>query len=89
MKWRLKKIFKMYLTTRVQNLSPSSTLLILEKVGKLRYQGIDVINFAEGEPDFHTPGNIKLAALKAILDNKTKYTSEAGVLELREAICKS
>lgn len=78
----------MVLTTRVQNLSPSPTLAIPEKVGQLRYKGIYVTNFAEGEPDFNTPDNIKLAGLKAILDNKTKYTPAAGVLELREAICK-
>lgn len=49
----------MVLTTRVQNLSPSPTLAIPEKVGQLRYKGIDVTNFAEGEPDFNTPDNIK------------------------------
>jgi aspartate aminotransferase len=71
-------MFKMCLTTRAQSLSPSLTLAIPEKAEQLRYQGIDVMNFTEGELDFYTPDNVKLAGLKAILDNKTKYTPETG-----------
>ncbi|MCK4339155.1 MAG: pyridoxal phosphate-dependent aminotransferase, partial [Candidatus Cloacimonetes bacterium] len=53
---------------------------------KMQADGIDVINFGVGEPDFNTPDYIKKAAKKAIDDNFTKYTASAGILELREAI---
>ncbi len=54
---------------------------------KLRRQGVDVVDFGAGEPDFPTPGNVKQAAVKAIDDNFTKYTAAGGVLDLKEAIC--
>lgn len=54
---------------------------------ELRSQGVDVVDFGAGEPDFPTPDNIKRAGLRAIEENFTKYTSSAGTLELRQAIC--
>ncbi|MGE5646934.1 MAG: pyridoxal phosphate-dependent aminotransferase [Acidobacteriota bacterium] len=54
---------------------------------RLKREGIDVVDFGAGEPDFPTPDNVKQAAVGAIAANFTKYTSSAGTLELREAIC--
>ena len=54
---------------------------------KLRSQGIDVVDFGAGEPDFPTPDNIKQAAIRAIDQNFTKYTAAGGIMELKEAIC--
>jgi aspartate aminotransferase len=54
---------------------------------RLRRQGVDVVDFGAGEPDFPTPDNIKQAAIKAIHDNFTKYTPAGGTMELKEAIC--
>lgn len=53
----------------------------------MKADGIDVIGFGAGEPDFDTPENIKEAGIAAIRANKTRYTPSAGILELREAAC--
>lgn len=54
---------------------------------KLRRDGVDVVDFGAGEPDFPTPENIKRAGIKAIEANFTKYTNTGGTQDLREAIC--
>jgi len=54
---------------------------------KLRREGLDVVDFGAGEPDFPTPDNIKKAAIAAIDGNFTKYTNTAGTPELKQAIC--
>lgn len=69
-------------------IAPSATLAISAKAKQMKAEGIDVVNFGVGEPDFATPANVKEAGIQAIRDNKTKYTPAAGVLELRKAICK-
>lgn len=69
-------------------IAPSATLAISAKAKQMKAEGIDVVNFGVGEPDFTTPENVKEAGIQAIRDNKTKYTPAAGVLELRKAICK-
>ena len=56
----------------------STTLAIDTLFKQMRADGIDVIGFGAGEPDFDTPDHIKLAGIKAILDNKTRYTPAAG-----------
>lgn len=66
----------------------STTLAIDTLFKQMRADGIDVIGFGAGEPDFDTPDHIKLAGIKAILDNKTRYTPAAGMMELRQAACK-
>lgn len=66
----------------------STTLAIDTLFKQMRADGIDVIGFGAGEPDFDTPDHIKLAGIKAILDNKTRYTPAAGLIELRQAACK-
>lgn len=74
------------LSSRVQNLKPSPTLAISAKAKQLRAQGIDVIGFGAGEPDFDTPLFIKEAAIKALMEGQTKYAPAAGIPPLREAL---
>lgn len=76
------------LSKKAQAVKPSSTLAITAKAKELKAQGIDVVGFGAGEPDFNTPENINNAAIKAIHDGFTKYTPASGIDELKEAICK-
>lgn len=72
---------------RISTISVSSTLKVSADAERLRREGVDVVDFGAGEPDFPTPGNIKQAGIQAINANFTKYTNAGGTLELREAIC--
>ena len=72
---------------RISTISVSSTLKVSADAERLRREGIDVVDFGAGEPDFPTPANIKKAAIEAIEANFTKYTNAGGTQELREAIC--
>jgi aspartate aminotransferase len=72
---------------RISTISVSSTLKVAADAERLRREGVDVIDFGAGEPDFPTPENIKQAAIEAIAANFTKYTNAGGMPELREAIC--
>jgi aspartate aminotransferase len=76
------------LAERTKLIKPSVTLAIAAKAGKLRSEGIDVINFSAGEPDFDTPEHIKAAAVKALREGMTKYTDVKGIEPLRAAIAK-
>ena len=78
----------MRLADRAKNISPSPTLSIDAQAKKMLAEGINVINFGVGEPDFETPDNIKLAAKEAIDRGMTRYTPVAGILPLRQAIVK-
>ena len=78
----------MSLAKRVSDIAESVTLAITSKAKKMASEGIDVISFAAGEPDFDTPEHIKKAAVEAINKGFTKYTPSSGTLELREAISK-
>ncbi|HKF51678.1 MAG TPA: pyridoxal phosphate-dependent aminotransferase [Candidatus Acidoferrales bacterium] len=69
----------------MKRIEPSATLVVLMEKEKLTSRGIDVVDFGPGEPDFPTPQHIKNAAIKAIEDNKTKYTPSGGVMPLRQA----
>ncbi|MCF7859317.1 MAG: pyridoxal phosphate-dependent aminotransferase [Candidatus Cloacimonetes bacterium] len=71
---------------RAKAIKPSPTLTVSTIATRLKAQGIDVINFGVGEPDFETPIQVRNAAHKAIDENFTKYTESSGILELREAI---
>ncbi len=71
----------------IKKLKPSATMSINSKVKQLIANGIDVIGFSAGEPDFDTPDYIKLAAIESIKSGFTKYTPTSGILELKEAIC--
>lgn len=65
----------------------ASTTLAVDALAKqMQAEGIDVIGFGTGEPDFDTPDNIKAAGIKAITEGKTKYTPAAGLINLRKAI---
>ena len=77
----------MQLSKKAGNISPSITLGITAKANELKSQGIDVVSFGAGEPDFNTPENIIEAAIKAMKDGKTKYTPAGGILQLKETIC--
>lgn len=76
------------LSHRARSLKPSPTLAINAKAKALQAQGIRVISFGAGEPDFDTPQNIKVAAIKAIEEGFTKYTPVGGIDELKDAIIK-
>jgi aspartate aminotransferase len=71
---------------RTKLIKPSVTLAIAAKAGKLRSEGIDVVNFSAGEPDFDTPEHIKAAAVEALRKGMTKYTDVKGIEPLRAAI---
>ncbi len=75
------------ISQRVNALAVSQTLAMSQKSNELKAQGIDVINMSVGEPDFDTPDHIKLAAIKAVADNFSRYTPVPGYLSLRRAIC--
>ena len=78
----------MSLAKRVADIAESVTLEITSRAKKMASEGIDVVSFAAGEPDFDTPGHIKKAAVEAINKGFTKYTPSSGTLDLREAISK-
>jgi aspartate aminotransferase len=75
------------LADRMKTLAPSPTLAMQAKAKAMRAQGIDVISFGAGEPDFDTPARIKAAAVRALEKGQTKYTEVGGVPELRAAVC--
>ena len=67
----------------------STTLAIDAKAKQMKADGLDVVGFGTGEPDFDTPENIKQAAFAAINEGKTKYTPAAGIIPLRKAVAES
>jgi aspartate aminotransferase len=71
---------------RVQKIQPSLTLAVSAKAAKLKAQGVDVIAFGVGEPDFDTPANIKQAAVRALEKGVSKYTPVSGTPDLRKAV---
>ncbi|MCX8036688.1 MAG: pyridoxal phosphate-dependent aminotransferase [Candidatus Sumerlaeia bacterium] len=76
----------MKISARVKSIAPSATLAVTNKANALKAQGVDVVGFGAGEPDFDTPDFIKEAAKKALDAGFTKYTPSAGTPELRKAI---
>lgn len=77
----------MELSRKGQQISSSITLAITAKAKKLKEEGVDVISFGAGEPDFNTPKNIQDVAIDAIRNGLTRYTPASGILELKNAIC--
>ncbi|MFH1090467.1 MAG: pyridoxal phosphate-dependent aminotransferase [Pseudomonadota bacterium] len=77
----------MDLTERIKKVGPSPTLALDAKTKALQASGVDVVNFAAGEPDFNTPEHIKEAAIRAVKENFTRYTAAGGIQELKEAVC--
>lgn len=76
------------LSKKTKNMSASLTLALTAKATELRKNGVDVISFGAGEPDFNTPKNIRDAAIKAMDEGKSKYTQTSGITELKKLICK-
>ena len=76
----------MNLAKRIQKVNPSLTLAIEAKAKRLKQEGVDLISFSAGEPDFDTPEIIKQAAIDSLGKGFTKYTPASGTLELRKAI---
>jgi aspartate aminotransferase len=74
------------LSRRLANLSPSATVGLGGTIARMRAEGIDVISFGQGEPDFPTPAALKAAGIAAIEQNRTRYTPVGGPAELRAAI---
>ena len=70
---------------RANDLGTENAFVVLAEVSALQRQGKDIISFCIGQPDFHTPKNIRDAGIKAINEGKHGYTPSAGILELREA----
>ncbi|MBR0104951.1 MAG: pyridoxal phosphate-dependent aminotransferase [Firmicutes bacterium] len=77
----------MQLSNKVKSVKPSSTIALTAKSAEYKAQGLDVVAFAAGEPDFDTPDHIKEAAILAINQGKTKYTPAAGTMDIRKAVC--
>ncbi len=76
----------MTISRRAQGVKPSPTLTITAKAMAMKAEGIDVIGFGAGEPDFDTPEHIKKAAIKALEEGFTKYTAAGGINELKDAV---
>jgi len=74
------------ISLRAKGISPSPTLAITAKAKQMKAEGIDVISFGAGEPDFDTPQHIKNAAIESLESGFTKYTPSAGTVELKQAI---
>lgn len=77
----------MRLASRMSKLPPIPTLAMNTKAAEMKAQGVDVISFAAGEPDFDTPEHVKEGAVRGLRDGATKYTAVRGMPALREAIC--
>ncbi|KAH9295942.1 hypothetical protein KI387_039530, partial [Taxus chinensis] len=76
------------LNPRVASLKPSKTMAISDHATALVQAGVPIIRLAAGEPDFNTPAIISEAGIKAIQEGSTRYTPNAGTMEIRTAICK-
>ncbi|WFD12077.1 pyridoxal phosphate-dependent aminotransferase [Tepidibacter hydrothermalis] len=77
----------MELSIKHSNISSSLTLAISAKAKKMQEDGIEVISFSVGEPDFNTPENIRNKAIDVINNNNIGYTAASGMPALKEAIC--
>jgi aspartate aminotransferase len=75
------------LTERINRIQISPTAAVIAAADKLKSEGVDIADFGPGEPDFPTPEHIKKAGIRAIEENKSKYTPTGGIMPLREAIC--
>jgi aspartate aminotransferase len=73
-------------TNRINRIQVSATAAVISAAEQLKAKGVDIADFGPGEPDFPTPEHIKKAAIKAIEENRSKYTPTGGISPLREAI---
>jgi aspartate aminotransferase len=76
----------MKISKRAQAVPPSATIAVNSRAKELEAQGVDIVRFAAGEPDFDTPDYVKEAAIKALKAGETKYTATPGIIELRAVI---
>ena len=76
----------MQFTDRINRIQVSPTAAVISAADQLKAKGVDIADFGPGEPDFPTPDHIKRAAIKAIEENRSKYTPTGGIMPLREAI---
>ena len=76
----------MQVSKRAQAVPPSATIAVTTRAKELKAQGVDVVGFGAGEPDFDTPEYIKQAAVEALKAGQTKYTAAAGIIQLKSAI---
>jgi aspartate aminotransferase len=74
------------LTDRINRIQISPTAAVISAAEQLKSKGVDIADFGPGEPDFPTPDHINKAAIKAIEENRSKYTPTGGIMPLREAI---
>ena len=77
----------MKLSHKAMGITPSPTLTIDARAKQMKKEGVDVIGFGAGEPDFDTPLHIREAAAAAIREGFTRYTPVSGIIELKEAVC--
>jgi len=77
----------MKIARKVQNVSESLTLALTAKAKQMKKEGIDIIGFGAGEPDFDTPDHIKQVAIEDLKKGFTKYTPASGIPELKQAVC--
>ncbi len=77
----------LYISRKAESISPSPTLSLDAKFKQMKKQGIPVVGFGAGEPDFETPDRIKKAGIRAIESGFTRYTPASGTIELKQAIC--
>ncbi len=77
----------MKIARKVQNVSESLTLALTAKAKQMKKEGIDIIGFGAGEPDFDTPDHIKQVAIDDLQKGFTKYTPASGIPELKQAVC--
>eukprot|EP00825_Cyclidium_porcatum_P023933 TRINITY_DN26507_c0_g1_i3.p2 TRINITY_DN26507_c0_g1~~TRINITY_DN26507_c0_g1_i3.p2 ORF type:complete len:230 (-),score=7.99 TRINITY_DN26507_c0_g1_i3:49-738(-) len=75
------------ISKRARQISPSPTLALDAKAKAMMAQGLDVISFAVGEPDFNTPDHIGQAGIEAINQHFTRYTDASGLPDLKKAVC--
>lgn len=78
----------LFISEKAKSISPSPTLAIDARYKEMLKDGIPVVGFGAGEPDFNTPENVKQAGIGAIKDNFTRYTPASGTLDLKRAICR-
>ena len=76
----------MKVSKRAESIPPSATMAVTARAKELIAEGVDVVSFGAGEPDFDTPDYIKNAAIEAMKSGKTKYTATPGIPALRKAI---
>ena len=76
----------MKISKRAQEVPASATIAVTARAKELKAQGVDVVGFGAGEPDFDTPEYIKQAAIEALKAGQTKYTAAAGIIQLKSAI---